>query len=102
LFSFIFTASFYNSAKEPARKAKLGSFMFSLGAEPLRNEEPESEKQTEWQVPSEEEIRKRAYELYLDRVRECGGSLDDWLEAEAELLLRPSGSLENSRKGRGF
>jgi hypothetical protein len=41
-----------------------------------------------WNPPTEEEIRRRAYELYLERVRECGGALDDWLEAEAELLLK--------------
>ncbi len=41
-----------------------------------------------WQPPTQDEIRKRAYELYLERQRECGGPLDDWLEAEAELLLR--------------
>ena len=41
-----------------------------------------------WQPPTEDEIRKRAYQLYLERQQECGGPLDDWLEAEAELLLR--------------
>lgn len=41
-----------------------------------------------WRPPTEQEIRRRAYELYLERVHECGGALDDWLEAEAELLLR--------------
>ena len=40
-----------------------------------------------WSPPTEQEIRRRAYELYLERERECGGALDDWLEAEAELLL---------------
>ena len=43
---------------------------------------------TDWQEPTEEEIRKRAYELYLEREREFGAPVDDWLEAEAELLLR--------------
>jgi uncharacterized protein HemX len=56
----------------------------------VRIEEPASEQSTEWRAPTEVEIRKRAYQLYLDRVRECGGSLDDWLVAEAELLLRRS------------
>jgi DUF2934 family protein len=41
----------------------------------------------EWQLPTEDEIRRRAYELYLEREMESGGALDDWLEAEAELLL---------------
>jgi len=39
----------------------------------------------EWQPPTKDEIRKRAYELHLQRVQET--ALDDWLEAEAELLL---------------
>jgi hypothetical protein len=43
---------------------------------------------SEWQPPCEEEIRRRAYEIYVERERECGGPIDDWLEAEAELLLR--------------
>jgi len=54
----------------------------------LENHEPASEQEADWKAPSEEEIRKRAYELYLDRIREFGGTLDDWLEAEAELLMR--------------
>ncbi len=41
-----------------------------------------------WQPPTDDEIRQRAYELYLERESETGGPLDDWLEAEAELLLR--------------
>jgi hypothetical protein len=33
----------------------------------------------------EEEIRRRAYELYEARGREDGHDLDDWLHAEAEI-----------------
>jgi len=44
----------------------------------------------DWRPPTEEEIRKRAYELYLERKRHCGGALDDWLEAEAELWMKRS------------
>jgi len=51
-------------------------------------EDQEANQDTDWQEPSEEEIRKRAYQLYHERERQCGGPLDDWLEAEAELLLR--------------
>ena len=54
----------------------------------LSSEEVTMEAHTEWQPPTEDDIRQRAYELYLARQRECGGPLDDWLEAEAELLLR--------------
>jgi hypothetical protein len=38
-------------------------------------------------TPTEEEIRLRAYYLYLERVRDWqeGTAIDDWLLAEAEL-----------------
>ena len=34
----------------------------------------------------EERIRKRAYELYAQRGRCDGFALDDWLQAEGEIL----------------
>jgi Protein of unknown function (DUF2934) len=36
-------------------------------------------------APSDEEIRRRAYEIYLERAGRGGNELDDWLQAEAEL-----------------
>ena len=33
----------------------------------------------------EEEIKRRAYELYLERGEEPGRDLEDWLQAEREL-----------------
>ena len=36
-------------------------------------------------VPSEDEVRTRAYELYEERRREDGHAMDDWLRAEAEI-----------------
>ena len=36
-------------------------------------------------TPSNEEIRLRAYEIYLERGELPGGELDDWLRAEREL-----------------
>ena len=33
----------------------------------------------------EEDIRRRAYEIYLERSAEPGRELDDWLQAEREL-----------------
>jgi len=36
----------------------------------------------------DEEIRCRAYEIYLERGRQAGGELDDWLQAERELKAR--------------
>jgi len=37
---------------------------------------------------TEEEIRRRAYELYEARGREDGHDMEDWLEAEAEITGR--------------
>jgi len=34
----------------------------------------------------EDEVRRRAYELYEQRGRVDGYELDDWLQAEAEVL----------------
>jgi len=39
--------------------------------------------------PSESEIRARAFEIYLERGRQPGHELDDWLQAEFELTHRP-------------
>ena len=33
----------------------------------------------------EEDIRRRAYEIYLERGGQPGSALDDWLQAEREL-----------------
>jgi Protein of unknown function (DUF2934) len=33
----------------------------------------------------DKEIRRRAYEIYLERGGQAGGDLDDWLQAEHEL-----------------
>ena len=32
-----------------------------------------------------DEIRRRAYEIYLERGGQPGGEIDDWLQAEREL-----------------
>jgi Protein of unknown function (DUF2934) len=34
----------------------------------------------------QEKIRRRTYELYLQRGSQSGSELDDWLRAEAEIL----------------
>jgi Protein of unknown function (DUF2934) len=43
----------------------------------------------------EQAIRKRAYELYIKRGMALGHALDDWLEAEAELVHGHSTSDSN-------
>lgn len=39
---------------------------------------------------SEQEIRRRAYEIYLQRGAQPGHELEHWLEAERELAAIPS------------
>ena len=38
-----------------------------------------------------EQIAKRAYELYLDRGCRPGCDLEDWFDAEREMLASPKG-----------
>ena len=47
--------------------------------------------------PAEEEIQRRAYEIYEARGREDGKELDDWLAAERELLESRSSSQQKTR-----
>jgi Protein of unknown function (DUF2934) len=37
-------------------------------------------------LPLEERIRRRAYELYVERGNQSGSEADDWLQAEEEAL----------------
>ena len=39
--------------------------------------------------PTQQEIAARAYELYLQRGRQSGHDVDDWLQAEYELRQLP-------------
>lgn len=47
--------------------------------------------------PNEEQIRRRAYELFSARGRADGNDLDDWLAAEQELLDLHSSSTQKTR-----
>jgi Protein of unknown function (DUF2934) len=48
---------------------------------------PDTEKfQDPHRDPTFEEIRDRAYQLYIERGADDGRDLDDWLAAEAELM----------------
>ena len=44
----------------------------------------------------EEEIRRRAYDIYLERGEQPGRDLDDWLQAEREL---EGGALSRAQAG---
>ena len=43
-------------------------------------------KSTIKKLSPENEIRRRAYELYIRRGNQSGSALDDWLQAEKEFL----------------
>jgi hypothetical protein len=57
--------------------------VLELHAEPTR---PHTEDTSANHAPSHEEIRCRAYEIYLERNGFGGNELDDWLQAEMELV----------------
>jgi hypothetical protein len=40
-------------------------------------------------LPAEEQIRARAHEIYLARGGQPGHEMDDWLQAEYELIRLP-------------
>jgi hypothetical protein len=50
----------------------------------------------------EERIRRRAYELYLRRGRQSGLELDDWLQAEEEILRAHEDALVDEASEESF
>lgn len=44
---------------------------------------------TKTNYPSTEQVRARAYQLYLERGGQHGHDTDDWLQAEYELMQLP-------------
>ncbi len=47
--------------------------------------------------PTQEEIERRAYEIYVSRGRQDGGDIDDWLTAEQELRAQQSSTSQTKR-----
>ena len=47
--------------------------------------QPETREISAGNLASDEDIRRRAYEIYLERGEQRGRELDDWLRAEREL-----------------
>ena len=63
-----------------ASKAKL------IGStEPMQTETAAEEREGLLDQTREQEIRNRAYEIYLQRGEQPGDELSDWLRAEGEL-----------------
>jgi hypothetical protein len=49
-------------------------------------------------VPTSEEIRQRAFEIYIERGRIHGSDLDDWMQAERELQEKIQGEPQKQQK----
>ena len=63
-----------------ASKAKL------IGStDPMQTETAAEEREALLDQTREQEIRNRAYEIYLQRGEQPGDELGDWLQAEGEL-----------------
>ena len=59
----------------------------SITSKPREKSSPESQPQTAPGGPTrDEEIEVRAYQIYLERGGAPGHSVDDWLQAERELI----------------
>ncbi len=50
-----------------------------------KNEARESQEDLQTNTPLEEQIRRRAYEIWLERGGQAGSDVADWLEAEREI-----------------
>jgi hypothetical protein len=53
------------------------------------------------QAPTLEEIARRAYDLFIARGGQPGHELDDWLQAESELLNKQSHAPDDGNNGSG-
>jgi Protein of unknown function (DUF2934) len=49
-------------------------------------------------VPTSEQIRQRAFEIYIERGRIHGSDLDDWMQAERELQEKIQGDRKSRKR----
>ena len=57
---------------------------------PARSTQVETPAASVENLSRDEAIRCRAYEIYLERGDQPGSALDDWLQAESELVHSPA------------
>jgi hypothetical protein len=57
----------------------------STGPQATTTQEAETVEASVGNAARDEDIRRRAYEIYLERGEQPGRELDDWLPAEGEL-----------------
>jgi hypothetical protein len=60
-------------------KANVGT-----GPQAITTNAPDKREASAGNAARDEDIRRRAYEIYLERGEQPGGELDDWLRAERE------------------
>jgi hypothetical protein len=73
-----------NRIVAPFRPA-IGCAIFLPGGDPMPAPAKAKEAPIE-ALPLEEQIQRRAYELYVERGNQSGSEIDDWLQAEQEVL----------------
>jgi hypothetical protein len=71
------------------KKSGEGTGISSRATETSDIEQTEIEQDTAENTSTEEQIRLRAYEIYLERGGGDGNDSDDWLQAERELRGTP-------------
>jgi hypothetical protein len=49
-----------------------------------------SESDSTFSIDPQEQVRRRAFEIYVQRGAQDGHDLDDWLQAEAEIISQQS------------
>ena len=58
---------------------------------------PTPAREPQHDLPSlQEKIRLRAYELYVQRGRQSGSELDDWLRAEADIRQAENAAIDEA------
>lgn len=69
----------------------MGSEVQEMAAQPSPLPKKQKRRQPVTSAPfTEEQIRQRAYEIYLRRGEVPGSEVDDWLQAELELRISPN------------
>ena len=58
----------------------------SIMSKPIEKSSPGSEPPLAEDHPTREEIELRAYEIYIERGGDRGQEMEDWLQAERELV----------------
>ena len=64
---------------------------------PTEKSSLESQAQTVPGAPTREEIELRAYQIYVERGGTHGQDVDDWLQAERELVEKYSQPVQKAR-----